>query len=103
MQDLQSFLRCFCASPTNVAAASVCYSINPSDNYLMEFCHVDLITSFNTPWGFCQHGMFLKQKNELMFQNSMPKLMIQNFKKGLKITYAIKFLPVDLFSLLSHG
>ena len=29
-------------------------------------------------------------KNELLFPNSMQKIMIQNFHEGLKITYAIK-------------
>lgn len=43
-----SLLRCkmsgpqgsFCMSPATVEAIPVRYSINPSDNYLMEFCHV---------------------------------------------------------------
>lgn len=49
MKNLWSLLHCFCVSPTNVTANSVCYSIKPPDDYLMELCHVGLITSFTTP------------------------------------------------------
>ena len=56
----------------------------------MEFCHVGLITSFSASWGCCKYGMFLEWKMNCYFQIACQKVMIQNFHKGLKITYAIK-------------